>query len=55
MEEKDIEKKGRLCAKCYKKAVFINGADIPVCEYHDMEDTPNKGLREAIQSMGYPV
>lgn len=51
----DIETKNRLCAKCWNKAVYINGADIPVCAEHDMEDTPNKSLREAIMSLGRPV
>lgn len=55
IDKKDLETKGRLCAKCWQKAVYINGADIPVCVAHDMEDIPNKEFREALQGIGFPV
>ena len=46
-------KEERLCVKCDKLAVKINGADIPVCEEHDMEK-PNF-LKDFRDSVGYSV
>ncbi len=50
---KEVKLKGRLCAKCNKIAVQINGADIPVCAEHDTEK-PN-WLKKMRDEIGYSV
>jgi len=50
--EKDKLKK-RLCVKCDKLAVKINGADIPVCAEHDMEKS--NFLKKMRDEIGYSV
>lgn len=52
MEQKP-QLKNRLCVKCEKIATKINGADIPVCDEHDMEK--ENFLKKMRDEIGYSV